>query len=495
MRKTYVFIFYRFSFSLPHTLCATHKKQFPSNIIKTIPKRTMYKGYWLVADMDGTLVPTPSRAGGQYFSFSESVRHFANAQVLSATVLAGRRRGPSPYKSTLPYLREFIGQGGSLCVVSTAGRRLLRQVYADLALALFPDYPPGRTAASAAPGRLLLCGFTGAVLFRSRPPAAAYHTAAAMAAGPVLPIGAGLEEWVDYRREGADGASTLMSPAQCDVAAAEGRSAVVRLFEHAAAEGGEPAAFFSAVLSRKYVAPYTSLLQRLRAEVPPSAAACFDAAPALRLDPCLSAHGYYLRETRDALVDCQRVPGADGAVAADAPCAQVTVMGIPACLFDAVYPPRRGAAPSLGCCAACEARRRAATERIEAAGLVVKSQPNSVVLHRRGMDKGTCVRWLLRHREALDFSLERALALGDVPATVDRPLAAFAPMRFVSLSPMADDGVHEGEGGDAEGDVSDAALRRNLCHVGGEEEGTACFLEQLLAACGGGSRHAGKLVF
>ncbi|KAK7194096.1 hypothetical protein NESM_000322300 [Novymonas esmeraldas] len=486
----------------------------------------MFRGYWIVADMDGTLTPTPSRAHGEYLSLSHSRR----------TGLGFGAR----YQSCLPWLLLFLERGGSLCVVSTAGKRMWSQLYPDLAPALFHLSAAAAAATTTAPaaardeetpGPLYLCGFTGAALFRSRsweavwadmdrlhphwraPPAG---DACAAAAAMVPPAGVALEEWAEYREQGgstatddADAATpalTTMDAATCALAVQEGRLALVRFFEHAAYVCGHDAAraheFFAGCLSTKYHSVFAELLRGLLAEARASAShdsvnapdehgatgpshVCF-AASRLLSPAALAQHGYFLTKTGDALVDAQVVPRADGTVADGAAVAQVVVMGIPMRYFDRVFPPA-GASPAgdWHCCPRSAEAGATARQRLEDAGLELKSQPNSVCLHRRGVDKATCVRWLLarhRHRQShpLTFELSRALAFGDVPETVDAPLTTFPPMGFLSLSPKsgAAAGLVEMErvrGG--------ASGRPHMWHVGGEEEGTAVFLEELLTQC------------
>lgn len=457
----------------------------------------MFKGHWLVADVDGTLLPTPSKAGGLYLSFASAC----------ARREAQRPDGARRYHSCLPALTRFIRSGGSLCVVSTAGKRLWQQVYTDLAPALFPPAPPP----SASPGRLLICGFTGAALFRSLPRASLpaewqqCHTPEGYTGPP--PPSVALEEWADYRVSG----QTTLSDVDERVAVEEGRAAIIRFFEHASAVSGHDihraSAFFTRCLSAKYHCVYTDMLREMLAETgtAPSTSptahgepVCFaDTEPMKR--EYLTTHGYFLKETHDALLDSQRVPRADGTVAADAPVAQVVVMGVPMAAFPLIFQRRApaasdgtGEAEVLRCCPKCFARSMtltdgAATEpagiaRLEARGLAVKRQPNSVCIHKESVDKGTCVRWLVDHGAELGgcegegFSLHRALSFGDVPATVDRPLAEFPPMRMISVSPLPNDGC-----------ASPAALERlvegGMLHVGGEEEGTAVFLDYLLDDC------------
>ncbi|XQJ26082.1 hypothetical protein NXY56_002031 [Leishmania guyanensis] len=75
----------------------------------------MFRGHWIVADMDGTLTPTPTRAHGKYLTLSHCMQ-------------TGLGCG-AHYKSCLPWLRLFLELGGTLCVVSTAGKRMWSQLY------------------------------------------------------------------------------------------------------------------------------------------------------------------------------------------------------------------------------------------------------------------------------------------------------------------------------------------------------------------------------
>lgn len=518
----------------------------------------MFRGYWLVADMDGTLAPTPTKAHGKYFSLSQSAAVF----------------GPR-YPSCLPHLRRFVASGGSLCVVSTAGKRLWQQLYADLARTLYPPPQPPSSSFSTSgctspdatspsvssppPGQLLLCGFTGAALFRSRDPllvqqewrAVSASTAGGQAAdddaAASVPASLGLEEWAAYRQTAAaipshspttnlpsssslPGGSTVLDGNVLSAVMEEGRAAVVRFFEHASYVNGHnlprARAFFEQCLSRKYHEVYTHILSDILNELHPSsctagngndndaAAAvvdtssvpvlCFDKATALQME-ALTTYGRYLRETNDALVDCQAVPGADGVVPPGAPAAQVVVMGIPMRYYAAIFSPSvtengtrtalpasslpspsssttllsPSAAPgSWACCPSCEEKRLGALARLSRLGLEVKSQPNSVCIHRVGIDKATCVRWMLAHREELNFSLDRALSFGDVPESVDLPLATFPPMRFISLSMKEDDGLTS-----PSASAVARGVKNNVWHVGGEEEGTGLFLEELMRDC------------
>ncbi|CBZ25253.1 hypothetical protein, unknown function [Leishmania mexicana MHOM/GT/2001/U1103] len=536
----------------------------------------MFRGHWIVADMDGTLTPTPTRADGKYLTLSHCMQ----------TGLGYGAR----YKSCLAWLRLFLQCGGTLCVVSTAGRRMWSQLYPDLAPALFrlraaaaagataagcDRAPPGPSPpidSSDAPGTLYLCGFTGAALFRSRPweavwsdmdrlhphwrmPSAPHPSRfdegdgrcrgeTAVAVAMVPPAGVALEEWTEYREQGAvpDAGSqaagnsavsrlATMDAAACVLARDEGRQALVRFFEHASHVCGHDAArakdFFAACLSTKYHSVFADLLQQLLAEAHVAAPrggddtfdadagtphVCFAASKVLS-PTALAQHGFFLQETGDALVDAQLVPRADGTVAEGAAVAQVVVMGIPMRFFDQVFP-RAGSSSdnppatsrSWHCCPRCAAAGAGARQRLEAAGLELKSQPNSACLHRYGVDKATCVRWLLAQHEQhqLVFELSQALAFGDMPESVDAPLTAFPPMQFISLSPkdgaaarLADIERAAVAGSTSADSTGSRGLRQQqhqqlrclsdsaqyMFHVGGEEEGTALFLEELLGSC------------
>lgn len=520
----------------------------------------MFARHWIVADMDGTLTPTPSRAHGSYLSLSHCM----------ATGLGYGAR----YHSCLPWLRLFLERGGSLCVVSTAGKRMWAQLYQDLAPSVFnfgvsgPPHSsvPAELSLSSltAQGTLYMCGFTGAAMFRTRPcdvvwadmdrlhPGWRVSVATPRATtgkvetvffnSSVPPAAIGIEEWAEYRQQAVGCAaspstaaaprvstaqeppslastapttacsSTTLDAATYALAATEGRNAIIRFFEHASYVSGHnvdvAAAFFAKCLSTKYHSVFTDVLRQLLDEVQPALHAarergavphlCF--ADSQVLNPAaLATHGCFLKETNDALVDVQRVPRADGTVPDDAPVAQVVVMGIPMRYFDRVFPfqvaasptsddvatPSAGAPPPWQCCAKCAAAGVGSRARLEAAGLELKSQPNSVCLHRRGVDKGMCVRWLLsqgKHTGAgegrMCFELSRALAFGDVPESVDRPLTTFPPMQFISLSPKEGAATRL-----AEMQAAATASSPYLYYVGGEEEGTALFLEELFTSC------------
>ncbi|CUF52843.1 Hypothetical protein, putative [Bodo saltans] len=123
----------------------------------------MFKGHFLVADMDGTLTSTPSKAHGHYLPLSMS--------------------------PCLTPLTTFLQRGGDVCVVSTAGRRMWPQIFDILRPALF---------SSPANGRLFICGFSGAALFVSN-----FQKQT-------------MEEDVNYRHTALNGNTTMLPPEHLD---------------------------------------------------------------------------------------------------------------------------------------------------------------------------------------------------------------------------------------------------------------------------------------
>jgi hypothetical protein len=337
----------------------------------------MFAGLWIVADMDGTLVSTPSKAHGHYLPLTSS--------------------------PCLPPLLRFIAGGGSLCVVSTAGKRMWRQVFEALHSAYHPFLSGGVPS-----GRLLLGGFSGAALH-------------------VGDLSSGLlREELAYRDTALAGSSTVLPPEHAADIQTIVRGAMLTSFARMRSDEG-----YLSLLSRKYHEP----MKRLLSEIYDQRGETVHSTPMLDME-ALTAYGKYLRETNDALLDLQKIPSASG----DEVLAQVTALGIPMAkaheLFD-----------------------DAVVEQLASLGARVKFQPNSVCVSREGLDKATCVAYLVQH---YGLELRKALAFGDVPGSIDKPLTEFPPMRFVSVSLTPDDDPP------------------NLISVGGEEGGTAAFLNEWL---------------
>jgi hydroxymethylpyrimidine pyrophosphatase-like HAD family hydrolase len=328
-------------------LSAVHD-QFLGNL-----EEEMFAGYWLVTDMDGTILSTPHKAGGRHPPLTES-------------------------KECLEPLTKWIAGGGNLCVVSTAGKRMWKQVHEPLKSLIIQ---PGA-------GKLAICGFSGAAFFLNDQQ------------GELI-------EDEEYRTSAIPGGTVIPAEA-VDQIRSTSREIIVNFLDAALAEPG-----LITALSKKYHEPYKRLVEQLRELGKEEFLR-----QVLSMDRMLK-HGEFLQETNDALVDLQTVP-----VAVEnslpPPVVQCTTHGIPAAFFERFVP-------------------AAVVEALGACNLYVKRQPNSIVIAKKGVDKSTCVRWLCHRSESLTFDLSRALAFGDVPKTIDFPLTQHPPMAFVSVSPSPED--------------------------------------------------------
>jgi hypothetical protein len=335
-------------------------------------------GPWLVVDMDGTIVPTPSKAGGHYEPLTTSPCY-------------------AP-------LRSWIRHGGNLCVVSTAGRRMFTQVYEPLKDDLLPtpEYPR--------PGRLIISGYNAASMFASE------------ADGTLV-------ENADYRHLAVEGGTCI--PREC---IPEFKALFTERFRRLFEIASHDPTFISA-LSKKYHEPYSRLVA-LRKEM---GAQRFNAE--ILTDATLTTPGAVLKSPKNSMLGMLSIPGTEAV-------AQVSMLGVPSSRFDELF-------------------GDAHIENLARLGLAIHRQPNSVVICRSAVTKGTCVNWLQRHSETYGFDVANAIAIGDAPITVDRVLLQFPGMPFVSVSPTPDD---------------DPLDRPHLVRVGGEEVGCARMLTALVSA-------------
>lgn len=114
----------------------------------------MLSGYWLLSDLDGTLISTPHKAHGQYLPITRS-----------------------PCFSPI---RRWLLNGGNVCIVTTADQRVVEQVFLPLRSTLAIASKPCVSVQGALPhshhgegfgrpgstcGRLLLSLYTGSVLY------------------------------------------------------------------------------------------------------------------------------------------------------------------------------------------------------------------------------------------------------------------------------------------------------------------------------------------
>ena len=320
--------------------------------------------------------------------------------LLSQPSKAGGRYPPLSESPCKPHLQKWLELGGSLCACSTAGRRMWKQLYEELKGDI-------RTTACPNRGRLAICGFSGAAMYLSN------------MAGEMI-------EEVAYRQTAVSGGTALSSSEQTMIEAL-GYDVIHNFLKAASTDET-----LIPSLSAKYHKPYTALLEQLRAVGEDKFRT------EVLTQENMLIHGQYLVETNDALIDLQSVPGIEEKVVV-----QYTVLGIPMARFEKFFTAN-------------------VIESLTSQGMYCKKQPNSVVIARQGVDKATCVRWMETNGEYFEFSLNRAVAFGDVPATVDRPLTIHPPMEFVSVSNSPkDDPPH-------------------VLSIGGEEDGTAIFVEELI---------------
>jgi hypothetical protein len=353
----------------------------------------MLRNHWIVADMDGTLTPTPSKAGGKYLPLTHS-----------------------------PCLRPLAGllqHGLNVCVVSTAGKRMWTQVFECLKPTLQAAAPPHC-------GTLALCGFSGAALFVSQ------KISSPSSADTPNHNYSVVNMIEDHAFRECN--ETVIAPHALPQLERVLRERFLNVMETIRKDP-----HYIPTLSKKYHAPLEDLVSRL-AQHPNG-----EGVDALLSMQQLKQHGLYLTETNDALVDMQTVH-VDGVP--DPLVVQYTVLAVPMKYFDSIFTE--------------EVRSELSTM-----GFVCKSQPNSVVVCRKGIDKATCVRWLCeryqnRWADGSAFSLDRALAFGDIPVSIDKPLTQFPPMSFVSVS------------------IDPTLDPPGLLSLGGEELGTAAFLTALL---------------
>ncbi|ESL11110.1 hypothetical protein TRSC58_01149 [Trypanosoma rangeli SC58] len=94
----------------------------------------MLNDTWVLADLDGTLLATPRKANGQHQSLDKS--------------------------PCFHVIRRWLLNGGNLCIVTTADKRVFDQVYAPLH-SILKD-AEGRNGS----GELLISLYTGALLYR-----------------------------------------------------------------------------------------------------------------------------------------------------------------------------------------------------------------------------------------------------------------------------------------------------------------------------------------
>jgi hypothetical protein len=297
---------------------------------------------------------------------------------------------PTPHKAHGMYLPltespclapviEFLKQDGRLCACSTAGKRLWTQIYQPL----IPTLTELHRRDPAFKGRLMFGSYTGATLYSSDGPQQM------------------LVEDEEYRLEN----KTTMDPKKVPGALDLLRGVVIKIFDTMASDPT-----YLPLLSKKY----TSVFGNLNEEREEMGKERFDAV-------CLSMenillHGRYLSDSNDALLDVQYVVGQEE----HAVVAHINVLGVPMARFAQIFTPEL--------CQLLE----------QTYGISARAQPNSVCLAVDGLDKGTIVRFLLKHAKTKDkayllhpaWDPQAAIGGGDIPQSVDAPLSQYPPIRF-----------------------------------------------------------------
>lgn len=510
----------------------------------------MLRGCWLLTDLDGTLVPTPHKAHGQYHTVAE---------------------GPC-----FSALQKWLSFGGNVCVITTADRRVFQQVHVPLQHHLRSISPTadsgGLSHAQEAEGQLLLSMCTGAVLYQSTPQGLCLepsylsfpHTDLIDSSATTVATATSGEPKT---------AVTCLDREHCIAL----HDIMVDIFLHYARDVifEVPEALESlTALSKRYRLMWSKLLHYLSTKYhldrakqhaafnpndEPSSAAAGGAGPSSEMlwkfnhlrthDRMLNKVGIVRWEHISAVPATLRSPaevtgasepakpppaprrdeqsfvsflqkllGVDASLeetstpsaTTEVPkanqrqkmVAQMILVGIPMKAFEKYFGPYR--------------------QVFDALGVSAISQPNSVVFSRRGIDKSATVRYLDRSFiprvpggwgtqqgvRALDapnrdcyppnaaigqfsfansVNLKKSVALGDNPHTADHQLTVFPELRFVSVEKhdqrkrRHEEILAVGGGGTDRGPFMDDRKVGHLHFVGGEEDGTKLFLDELIS--------------
>eukprot|EP00697_Spironema_sp_BW2_P000778 gnl/Spiro4/11052_TR5858_c0_g1_i1.p1 gnl/Spiro4/11052_TR5858_c0_g1~~gnl/Spiro4/11052_TR5858_c0_g1_i1.p1 ORF type:complete len:402 (-),score=101.97 gnl/Spiro4/11052_TR5858_c0_g1_i1:140-1318(-) len=163
---------------------------------------SVFSSCWLVADMDGTLLPDPGSVHGQFLPFSHSV-------------------------AFEPIIR-FLEAGGCVCVITTAATRTFRQIWGSI-----PEHLKTRERS------VVCCISGGGALY--------YNNAQGQ-----------LAEDVDYRQHSIEG-GTVLSPSDAEDLATLARNILLQYF-HDLRSDRTPLE----VVSTKYRVPFTDILEGRR---------------------------------------------------------------------------------------------------------------------------------------------------------------------------------------------------------------------------------------
>ena len=496
-------------------------------------RKRMLQGCWLLTDLDGTLVPTPHNARGEYLSLD---------------------RGPC-FQS----IRRWLWHGGNVCVITTADRRVFDQVHVPLRRFYKPVCPNDGGALmidkkgeegvreEGDGGNVLLSLYTGAVMYRCSIRGIDDEVGYSKHIGPSQQLS---QQHLFSTTDPLSSVSlgTCLAPPQaeivCDIIAGvfiEYATAVLR--------GDAEAVASQHWLSLRYQRLWSNLLKFLtkkyeaaKASAGPSEQKSVSQLAEFLEDPVewkiryLSGRKHLLgsigiiRKEREYSADeinavytkgttaegktefsheapasfehfdhhqqqqqlrqkLQRDPSVSSSISSPSDhrqiehgVAQVIIVGMPLRLYGKYFKPHE--------------------EEFRRLGVTPIAQPNSVVFSRSGVSKSTAVQYLDRlsqqrhHHRIGTFQgladLQRCVALGDNPNAADHELTVFPSLRFVSCehhkqrakrhteiesrraSPSCSSVFHDAR------QTWDDRVHSNIEYVGGEEHGTSLFLGYLM---------------
>jgi len=331
---------------------------------------------------------------------------------------------------------EWLRLGGGLCVVTTAARRSIHQVWDCVPPELRSG---GRVVLSALEGADFVYGGDDGEMVADEE----YLATAAVGGGPTCFSGAVLSTILQY-------SETMIRDIYADMA--KDRSIL-------------------AALSGKYQRPVARLLDRLDAG---------EHVEALLTRSMMTDAGAIMFETNERTISfntpilAERLESADVEDAIGGTPARVctiSVMGFP------IKHSKKYVDPYL--------------EPAAAIGVELSAAPNSLWFTPRGVSKATPISWLARHADKFGFDVRHAVAFGDCPHTNDFPLTQLS-LQYADVAGCTGGAPNGGpEGGCGFCPFVSVAEEQNVhllpehvrgMHVGGVEHGTARVLRGLLDA-------------
>lgn len=443
----------------------------------------MFKGCWLLSDLDGTLLPTPHKAHGEYRKLTES--------------------------SVYPALKGWFSQGGNLCVITTADKRVFEQVYFPIKSQLKSRADP--ISPSNASGELLLSLYTGAVLYRCTREGIDELPGYC---DPTLPL---------------DKRDTCFNEETCNKLTGVILEIYLKMVEDSLHGRAPLTPGWEKMLSHRYQLMWASILKHLRNRLDERKAYLREDSPKrsaqrfAHLDHLIHSGNdtewmvQYIRDQRQLLVnvgiirretlksqdeldemvklrclgsnevhsssirakmareESHKMGETSSAMLQAAPgyrakrFAQLIVVGVPIKLHEHYFRKYYTCFSSLG--------------------VNPIAQPNSVVFSFAGVSKGTTVNYLDRSlvasgeayphfRASVDFN--KSLSLGDNPHSADRELALFPHLPFISFERTKQRSVRldEIDRLNTYGLLDDRQMA-HMRYVGNEEDGCANFLDTL----------------